>query len=144
MAASARCWQRTAPAVAPAASRSAKAWDAFAFRGARTRPARRATLRELLVLTSHLEVSLLEDGAAADLGAVVAEQEELLQARPSDDRPGEPDRTDELATQPWWVRLRVMRRYDEYERVLALVGSGGGGDPEAAGTHRPAELTPSR
>src|SRR5436305_4783852 len=39
----------------------AKAWDRFAFRSARERLARRATDRELLVLRSHLEASLLEE-----------------------------------------------------------------------------------
>lgn len=37
----------------------ARAWDHFAFRGGRRRRARRATERELLVLRSHLESSLL-------------------------------------------------------------------------------------
>ena len=82
----------------------AKAWDAFAFRGARTRLARRATRRELLVLTSHLEVSLLDDDrASSDLGAAMAQHEELIQARPADDRPGDPDRNAELETRPGWV-----------------------------------------
>jgi hypothetical protein len=39
----------------------AHAWDMFALGGARGRAARRATRRELLVLTSHLEASLLTD-----------------------------------------------------------------------------------
>ena len=39
----------------------AKAWDAFAFRGSRTRKARRASQRELLILRSQLEASLLDD-----------------------------------------------------------------------------------
>ena len=122
----------------------AKAWDAFAFRGARTRLARRATRRELLVLTSHLEVSLLDDDdARSDLGAAIAEQEELVPARPADDRPGDTDRSAELETWPGWAWLRVMRRYDEYERALALAESGAG-DPAAAEPQRPAELTPSR
>jgi hypothetical protein len=134
----------------------AKAWDAFAFRGARRRPARRATRRELLVLTSHLEVSLLgDDGATSDLGAAVAAHEELVQTRPAadrpalvqtrpaDDRPADPGTSAELETRPSWVRLRDMRRYDDHERALALVGSGGG-DPGAAQPERPAELAPSR
>ena len=122
----------------------AKAWDAFAFRGARKRLTRRATRRELLVLTSHLEVSLLDDdGATSDLGAAIAEQEELVQACPADDRRGDADRSAELETRPGWAWLRVMRRYDDYERALALLESGGG-DPAAAESQRPAELTPSR
>jgi hypothetical protein len=98
----------------------AKAWDAFAFRGARTRLARRATRRELLVLTSHLEASLLnEDGATSDLGAAIAEHDQLMRARPADDRPADTDASAELQSLPGWACLRVMRRYDEYERALA-------------------------
>jgi hypothetical protein len=121
----------------------AKAWDAFAFRGARTRLARRATRRELLVLTSHLEVSLLDDGATSDLGTAIADHEELVQARPADDRAGDTDRSAELETRPGWAWLKVMRRYDEYERALASVESGRG-DPAPAEPQRPAEPTPSR
>ncbi len=118
----------------------AKAWDAFAFRGARTRPARRATQRELLVLTSHLEVSLLDDdGVTGALSAAIAEHEELVEARPA----GDTDRSAELETRPGWAWLRVMRRYDEYERALALVESCGD-DPPLAPSQRPAELSPSR
>jgi hypothetical protein len=122
----------------------AKAWDAFAFRGARTRPARRATRRELLVLTSHLEVSLLDDdGTTSELDAAITEHEELVRARPPDDRPGDPDRSGELEIRPGWAWLRVVRRYDEYERALALLESSGG-CPAAAEPQCPAELTPSR
>jgi hypothetical protein len=121
----------------------AKAWDAFAFRGAHTRPARRATRRELLVLTTHLEVSLLDDGAATNLGAAIAEHKELVQARPADHRPGDTDRSAELEARPGWAWLRVMRRYDEYERALALLQSGAD-DDTAAEPQRPAEHTPSR
>ena len=118
-----------------------KAWDAFAFRGARTRVARRATRRELLVLTSHLEVSLLDDDLSSDLGAAPVQHEELVPARPAD-RPGDPDRGAELETRPGWAWLRVMRRYDEYERALALVESGEP-DPAAVRPQRSAEITPS-
>jgi len=112
----------------------AKAWDAFAFRGARTRLARRATRRELLVLTAHLEASLLDDDVATrDLGAAIADHEELVQRRPKSERRGDPDRSAELETRPGWAWLRVMRRYDEYQRALALVES-----------ERAAELEPSR
>ena len=121
----------------------AKAWDAFAFRGARTRLARRATRRELLVLTSHLELSLLDDGAASDLGTAIAQHEELVHARPVGDHPSDSDRTAELEDRPGWAWLRVMRRYDEYERALALVRSCED-DPAAAQPSRPAELAPAR
>jgi hypothetical protein len=95
----------------------AKAWDAFAFRGARTRPARRATRRELLVLTSHLELSLLdEDGAVSDLGSAIAEHEQLVQAHPRRDRPSDIDRSAELERRPGRVLLRDMRRRAASER----------------------------
>lgn len=72
----------------------ARAWDGFAFRGARTRLARRATRRELLVLTSHLEASLLnDDGATSDLGTAIAQHEELVQARLAGERLGETNRS---------------------------------------------------
>jgi hypothetical protein len=60
----------------------AKAWDAFAFRGARKRIARRATRRELLVLSSHLEASLLEaEGASPELSAAIVEHRDLSARR---------------------------------------------------------------
>ena len=43
----------------------AQAWDRVAFRGERSTRARRATERELLILRSHLEASLLEDDVGA-------------------------------------------------------------------------------
>jgi len=120
----------------------AKAWDGLAFRGARVGVARRATDRELLILRTHLEASLLdEDGASKDLGAAMAEHRELLERRgrrsqpreparqddgdPADDRvrPGDRDRSRELRTRPGWAWMRVFRRYDDYERALELVQS---------------------
>jgi hypothetical protein len=122
----------------------AKAWDAFAFRGARTRPARRATRRELLVLTSHLEVSLLDDDAAiSEQDPALPENEELVQARPAGDRPGDTPRSPDLESRPGWVWVRVVRRYDEYECALAAVESGAG-DATARQSQLPAELAPSR
>jgi len=60
----------------------AKAWDRFAFRGSRDRAARRATDRELLILRTHLEASLLDDDAAdADLAAAVTEHRGLVAER---------------------------------------------------------------
>jgi len=51
----------------------AKAWDRFALTGSRGRRARRATRRELLVLTTQLEASLRGPGdvAVTDLGSAV-------------------------------------------------------------------------
>jgi hypothetical protein len=120
----------------------AKAWDRFAFRDARKCIARPASDRELLVLSSHLEASLLEDeGPAPELAAAIREHHELTRRRPEPartpaqrggrpgdpdrqsaqrgERPGDPDRSHELAKRPGWSWLRIMRRYDDYERVLA-------------------------
>jgi len=56
----------------------AKAWDRFAFRSTAPGKARRATERELLILRTHLEASLLEDEApAAKLSEAIAEHREL-------------------------------------------------------------------
>jgi hypothetical protein len=118
----------------------ARAWDRFAGAGRR---ARRATRREVLILTSHLEASLLElDAPASDLGEAVREHRELVarrhvettaewptrrrsrqQAPAVKQRPGDPDRGPELRTRPGWAWLRVFRRYDDYQRALAFVES---------------------
>ena len=105
----------------------ARAWDRFALRGRRDRGARRATERELLVLTAQLEASLLEDfGPASDLGAAIADHQSLLASRehrddPARQRPGDPDRSAELRRRPGWSWMRVVRRYDDYERALELL-----------------------
>ncbi len=100
----------------------ARAWDRFAFaNSSRQRRARRATERELLILTSHLEASLLADeGPAPDLAEAIAEHRELLEAggHHAEHRPGDRDRARELQSRPGWAWLRVMRRYDEYEHAL--------------------------
>lgn len=88
----------------------ATAWDRVAFRNARRRRdtrARRASERELLILRSHLEASLLDDDGwtiAPPLSAV---------------RPGDPDRSEELSGRAGWAWTPVVRRYDDFERVLA-------------------------
>jgi hypothetical protein len=105
----------------------ARAWDRFALRGRRDRGARRATERELLVLTAQLEASLLEDfGPASDLGAAIADHQSLLASRgrpddPARERPGDPDRSSELRRRPGWSWMRVVRRYDDYKRALELL-----------------------
>jgi hypothetical protein len=109
----------------------AKAWDAFAFRDTRKTDARRATPRELLVLSSHLEASLLEEeGPSPELAAAIAEHKKLVAERPAHRpakepparrRPGDPDRSKELRTRPGWSWLRIFRRYDEYQRALDLL-----------------------
>ena len=111
----------------------ARAWDRFAQPGKR---ARRATERELLILTSQLEVSLLEEhGPAPDLAQAVAEHRDLLARhapraarQPAEGagrsggeraaRPGDRDRSGELRHRPGWSWLHVFRRYDDYERAL--------------------------
>jgi hypothetical protein len=103
----------------------AKAWDRFAFRGASAKAARRATARELLILRTHLEGSLLADehpapdlaGAVAEHRRLVAERERALPPRAepqSDDR----DRSGELRSSPGWAWMRIVRGYDDYRNVL--------------------------
>jgi hypothetical protein len=108
----------------------AKAWDRFALSGSRCRQARRATQRELLVLTTQLEASLLDDEApASDLAAAITAHQALVASRPRradpdrspEPRPGAPDRAPVLRKRPGWAWMRVMRRYDEYERALELL-----------------------
>jgi len=117
----------------------AHAWDRFASRdGQRGDRARRATERELRVLRVHLEASLLEDDEpVGDLAAARAEHDGLVrerersqarareqaaeqrrerQARRS--RPGDPDRRPELDSRPGWSWTRVVRRYNDYQRLL--------------------------
>ena len=117
----------------------AKAWDRFAFADSRVKVARRATRRELLVLTSHLEASLLEQGGPApDLRAAVDDHRRLLvererraegpevapaRSRRPGDRDRDRDRGAELATRPGWAWMRVFRRYDDYARALERVQS---------------------
>ncbi len=114
----------------------ARAWDRFAFAGSRRASARRATRRELLVLTAHLEASLMaDDGPAPDLHKAITEHRQLRvrQAapppRPGDPdraapRPGDRDRNPELRSHPGWAWLRVMRRLDHYEQALAELETG--------------------
>jgi hypothetical protein len=76
----------------------AKAWDGFALRGARKARPRRATARELRVLVTHLEASLLDDELPqAELAAAIDSHKRLLE------------------------RHRVRR--DDYGRVLRLLES---------------------
>lgn len=109
----------------------AKAWDRFAFRATRAKRSRRATERELLVLRSHLEASLLaEEGPAPDLKAAVRDHHQLVSERQQAEsrareeqqlvrvRPGDRDRSNELKHREGWAWTRVVRRYDEYERAL--------------------------
>jgi hypothetical protein len=97
----------------------ARAWDEFT--GAR-RP-RRATRREIRVLRSHLEMSLLtEDGPTNSLTGAAAEiragLEEASERRRRDRlRPGDPFRGRETRRRGSW--LRPARRLDVFEATLA-------------------------
>jgi hypothetical protein len=115
----------------------ARAWDRFAFSGSRVSKSRPATTRELLVLRSHLEASLLEEDAPlADLASAIAAHQELVsrtrpeavergapqtERRRHRVRPGDPDRNRELRSRPGWSWTRLFRRYDEYEWALEQV-----------------------
>ena len=61
----------------------AQAWDAVAFRGQRKAQARRATERELLILRSHLEASLLGEEVPAQELAAAQRDRRLAAARPA-------------------------------------------------------------
>ena len=148
----------------------ADAWDRFAFRNGGRRRARRATERELRVLRTHLEASLLdEDVPHGDLAAARHEHEQLLAARAQRDRHSaqrdhpaagetpiapsprrdrsrdgrlqDADRQRELDSRPGWAWTRLVRRYDDYERLLAHLeatsaahaASGDCGSPARAG-----------
>jgi hypothetical protein len=96
----------------------ARAWDRFA--GAKR--SRRATERELLILTAHLEASILDEEAVdSELAAAIADHRRLATGpRPerASRRPGDPDRSRELKGKPGWSWLRPFRRYDDYQRAL--------------------------
>ena len=109
----------------------ARAWDRFAFRDtssrfafreARRQAARRATGRELLVLKSHLQASLIEDGGPVpELAAATAEHRRLVAARQERarrERPGDPDRSRELRSRLGWAWTRIVRTHDDYELML--------------------------
>src|SRR5947208_3615335 len=96
----------------------ARAWDRFAFAGARVMRPRPATARELLILRTHLEASLLEDEMPqAELGRAIAEHRALKsESRPErreragSARPGDPDRSRELRQRSGWAWMRIVRR----------------------------------
>jgi hypothetical protein len=98
----------------------ARAWDRFANSPKR---ARRATERELLILTVHLEASILaEETADAELKAAIADHRRLeatatAKAR-ARVRTGDADRSRELRGRFGWCWLRPFRRYDDYQRAL--------------------------
>ena len=101
----------------------ANAWDRFALgRGRKTEP-RRATARELRVLITHLEASLLdEELPRTELAAAIESHKRLLARREEErPRPGDPDRAPELRTRPGWAWTRLVRSYNEYERALEWI-----------------------
>jgi hypothetical protein len=104
-----------------------RAWDRFARAGKRSR---RATDRELRILTTHLEASLLAEGRAeldeaiADHHRLIAQRPNLRRQRPEParrERPGDRDRMRELSKRHGWSWLRPFRRLDDYERARARV-----------------------
>jgi hypothetical protein len=129
----------------------ANAWDRFVFGGARVRKPRPATAREVLVLKSHLEASLLaEEAPDTELAAAIASHEELVARRrqaperPGDpertgdpdrprahERPGDPDRSAELQAEPGWAWMRAFRSYDEYRAALVRAHALGAADGPA-------------
>jgi hypothetical protein len=106
----------------------ARSWDRFAKANSR---ARRATERELRILVTHLEASLLAEeryDLRDDLGAaiedhrrLVAERRSEVAAEPPARRPGDPDRSRELSGRAGWAWLRPFRRYDDYARAMSRV-----------------------
>jgi hypothetical protein len=97
----------------------ARAWDRFARARGRSRP---ATVREVRVLTTHLEASLVAE-QGLDLESAIAEHLAAMARRereePAARRPGDADRSRELGGRPGWGWLMPFRRLDDYERALA-------------------------
>jgi hypothetical protein len=107
----------------------ARAWDCFVFAGQRLRQrrARPATGRELRILRTHLEASLLADEAPVDLGEALREHRELVDRNAGgrhDDfgAPGQapPDPLErDVADHGRWRRLVTgRRRYGQALRAL--------------------------
>lgn len=131
----------------------ARSWDRFT--GAHGR-ARRASERELRVLVTHLEASLLAD-SHVDLQTAIAEHRTLVEQRTTEPmaivasraeagpRTGDRDRRSELRDRRGWAWLRPFRRLDDYERALARLESQRAAprDPAAADVN-PDVPTPDR
>jgi hypothetical protein len=100
----------------------ARAWDTFT--GAGKRP-RRASRRELRVLRTYLELSLLEDdtgiGSGTSISSIAgqlrAERRELAEREVQ--RPGDRDRAVELRQHARWSWLRPTRRFDVFQATMA-------------------------
>jgi hypothetical protein len=109
----------------------ARAWDDFT--GAGSRP-RRASRRELRVLRTYLEISLLEDDtrigddvSLVSIAAQIRAERRDLAARGDSEgrsrsdrpRPGDPHRAPELRRRSRWSWLRPARSYDVFAATLA-------------------------
>ncbi len=70
----------------------ARAWDRVALGRRRRAKPRRATERELLLLRSHLEYSLLQEEGTGALAGAIAEHRELMACRPAPDPTAGPQR----------------------------------------------------
>jgi hypothetical protein len=101
----------------------AHTWDRFT----RAKRARRASEREVRILVAHLEASLMAEELPEmervlvehrrDLERNAAEHGEIRRAA----RPGDADRSPELAAREGWAWLRPFRRWDAYQRALEQV-----------------------
>jgi hypothetical protein len=112
----------------------ANAWDRFALGGSR-RPGRRneprpASERELVILRSYLETSLLiEDVARSELSAAHNDHLQLVDRRrraasaaaTTGRESADADRSGQLGQRPGWAWSAVVRGVGDYERVLRLV-----------------------
>lgn len=94
----------------------ARAWDCYT--GAK-RP-RLARDRELRVLRSYLEYSLIDDDPSESIAQAAArlraERARAAPAKPDRAPTGERDRTRELSRRKRWAWTRPTRRYDTYRR----------------------------
>ena len=122
----------------------ARAWDRFALGDARRAGARRATPRELRVLITMLEASLLDDELpGTELAAAIASHKRLIarreaagaseehastgtgarraRAHAGTPRAGDAHRGAELRSRPGWAWTRLVRSYNEYERALEWI-----------------------
>ncbi len=107
----------------------ARAWDRFALGDARRTRARRATPRELRVLVTMLEASLLDELPGTELAAAIASHKRLVARRETEGaareneapRAGDAHRGAELRSRPGWAWTRLVRSYNEYERALEWI-----------------------
>lgn len=115
----------------------AHAWDRYTRA---TAAPRRASEREVRALSTMLEASIAMESvnSSGALGAAIADHQAVQASRArreehaaataspdptperlSEERPGDADRSSELAGRHGWAWLRPFRRLDEYERALA-------------------------